>query len=137
MDEFEKRLKQDADDIRAEVSPGLRARIDASLHSVTPVRAVKARDNETVGLWWASSLAGLAAAIIVIVLINWTTPEPAVVEPVAYDSVPEFNGDTTGLFPLTAETAVLTGPLEDELEKLKADIEKARKSVEDDVDFTF
>ena len=142
MDEFERRLKQDAEELRVEVSPELQARIEASLHSVTPVRQVPARADATAGLWLASSLAGLAAAVIVIVLINWRSPEPVVVDPVAHETapretVPEYTGELVGRLPLSAESAVLTAPLEDELMKLKADMEKARESVKDDIDFTF
>ena len=141
MDEFERRLKRDADEIRVEASPELRARIEASLHAVTPVRPVAARADATAGLWLASSLAGLAAAVIVIVLINWRSPEPVVVEPLARETVPEtipeYRGELFGRLPLSAESAVLTAPLEDELMKLKADVEKARESVKDDIDFTF
>jgi hypothetical protein len=82
MDEFEKRLKRDADAIQAEASPELRARIDASLRSTSQVRpAGRKTEPAPANMWWASSLTGLAAAIMVIVLINWnradSVPVPA------------------------------------------------------------
>ena len=40
MDEFENRLKRDAEDIRAAVSPELRTRIDASLRATKQIRPV-------------------------------------------------------------------------------------------------
>ena len=73
MDEFDKRLKRDADAIDVKVSPELRARIDASLQGIEPVRQVR-REPTPVNMWWASSLTGLAAAVLVIVLINWNQP---------------------------------------------------------------
>lgn len=73
MDEFEQRLKQDADAIQATVSPELRARIDASLHGIEPIRPAKPRSAPAT-FWLASSLTGLAAAVLVIVLVNWNRP---------------------------------------------------------------
>ncbi len=40
MDEFEDRLKRDAEKIRADISPELRLRIDASLHATEQIRPV-------------------------------------------------------------------------------------------------
>ena len=40
-------------------------------------------------------------------------------------------------FPVTATTAEFTAPLEEELEKLRADIEKATQTVREDIDFNF
>ena len=65
MDEFEKRLKRDADAIQAEVTPELRARIDASLRGTGQVRpANRQAEPAPANLWWASSLTGLAAAVM-------------------------------------------------------------------------
>ena len=138
MDEFEKRLKRDADAIDAEVSPELRARIDASLHGVEPIRTARPAAPQ-VNLWWASSLTGLAAAVMVIVLINWNRPD---VEPVPVESVAEATPQTepsmqAGVPPLDIRTADFTSPLEVELKNLQSDLEKARESVQKDLDFTF
>jgi len=143
MDEFEKRLKRDADAIEAEVSPELRARIDASLHGIEPVRQVR-REAAPARLWWASSLTGLTAAILVIVLINWNPPG-ADVTPVdttadsrtgaELPTVPDFPANDQPM--LDIRTADFASPLEVELEKLQSDIEKARESVKKDLDFTF
>lgn len=139
MDEFEKRLKRDADAIRADVSPELRARIDASLTGIEPVRETRRRSSPT-GLWWASSLTGLATAVIVIVAVNWNRPGPDIqpAETLATESaLPTEPRLPIGPEILDIRTADFTSPLEQELIKLQSDIEKARESVRKDLDFTF
>jgi hypothetical protein len=139
MDEFEDRLKRDAEDIRAEISPELRLRIDASLRATEQIRPVPESRTSGSSLWWASSLTGLAAAIIVIVLINWkqTATEQAPVPPVVDRTVPVAVDEQPGLYPPRLKTADFTNPLEEELVKLQADIERARENVKKDMDFTF
>lgn len=143
MDEFEKRLKRDADAIEAEVSPQLRARIDASLQGVEPVRQA-GKETTPVILWWASSLTGLAAAVLVIVLVNWNqpgadvTPDETMAETrleAELPTVPEVPANEPPM--LDIRTADFASPLEQELENLQSDIEKARESVKKDLDFTF
>lgn len=140
MDEFEKRLKRDADAIQAEASPELRARIDASLRSTSQVRpAGRKTEPAPANMWWASSLTGLAAAIMVIVLINWnrTDSVPVPAENIANTTVPADPDPLMAPPMLDIRTADFTSPLEDELVKLQSDIEKARQSVKKDLDFTF
>jgi hypothetical protein len=137
MDEFEKRLKEDAGAIRATVSPELKSRIDASLRGVEPIRPVAESRSSSAGLWWASSLTGLAAAVLVIVLVNMNAPDPAPVEPVVETTVPDVI-ETPILAPmLDVRTAEFTSPLEEELLKLQSDLEKARESVREDLEFSF
>ena len=139
MDEFENRLKRDAEDIRAEVSPELRARIDASLRATEQIRPVPASRTSGMNLWWASSLTGLAAAIMIIVLINWNGPttELVPVEPVAHETEPDYVNELPSLYRPKIKTAEFTNPLEEELVRLQADIERARQNVKEDIDFTF
>ncbi|MDH3440423.1 MAG: hypothetical protein OEM63_06710 [Gammaproteobacteria bacterium] len=143
MDDFEKRLKRDADAIEAEVTPQLRARIDASLQGIEPVRQVH-KATPPVNLWWASSLTGLAAAVLVIVLMNWNQPGADVtLDETIADTRPESELPTVPEVPaneppmLDIRTADFTSPLEQELQNLQSDIEKARESVRKDLDFTF
>jgi len=139
MDELTKKLKEDAAGIQADVSPELAARIAAS---------VQASERETGGadipvrhhsFWWASSLTGLAAAVMVIALLNWNVAkEPVEVSEqplvrVVPESVWQLNRDLT----LKVENADFAEPLEDELEKLKADLEKARNNVQRDLRSAF
>jgi len=92
-----------------------------------------------VNLWWASSITGLATAIIVIVLLNWNSPvtEIVPVEPVASETVPDYIDELQGLYSAKIKTADFTNPLEDELLRLRADIERARQNVKEDIEFTF
>ncbi len=137
MDEFENRLKRDAEDIQAAVSPELRTRIDASLRATEQIRPVPDSRTPAMNLWWTSSLTGLAAAIVVLVLINWNRPttELAPVESIA--SVPDDSSEIPGLYRPQIKTAEFTNPLEEELVKLQADIERARQNVKEDIDFSF
>jgi hypothetical protein len=142
MDEFEKRLKNDALDIGAEISPQLTSRIEASLLAAERIEPVRQNRSDTSTLWWASSLTGLATAAAVIVLLNWNRPDPAPVLPeqTAFQVVPdahEYLQQIQGRLPLRTETAVFTHGLEDELQKLQADLEKARENVNRDINFTF
>ena len=99
--------------------------------------AVTAGDLPGINLWWASSLTGLAAAAIVIVLINWNRPTTELVPVEAATSVPDNINENQGLYRPQLKTAEFTRPLEEELIRLQADIEKARQSVKEDIDFTF
>ena len=137
MDKLERQLKQDAGLIKADLSPELQKRIHASLESTRQVEQIP-RKAETPGvsLWWASSLTGLAAAALVIILINWNpTTDPQEVQPVA--STPGTVVSIQSGFPLNVETAEWATPLEEELKNLQSDLEKARESVERDLRQSF
>lgn len=129
MDELEKRLRQDAANIDSAVPPALTARIRARLAGAA--RPVPRRAPSPFRLWAAASLSGMAATLLVVLLLpDASPPEP---RPLAHRApVP---ADIARDFPLVVETAQLTAPLEQELENLKADIEKAREKVERDLDF--
>lgn len=140
MDEFEKRLKRDANAVHAEVSPELRSRIDASLRGVEPIRPVSATEHAPTRLWWASSLTGLAAVIALVVINNFNNSDSGVVqdsvvvertEPPMPVGFPLISPD------LDIRSAVFTSPLDEELLNLRSDLEKARENVRKDVDFTF
>ncbi|HSD69354.1 MAG TPA: hypothetical protein VLB07_07370 [Woeseiaceae bacterium] len=141
--DLEQRLRADAQQIVADVSPELRARIEASIRSVAPIRSVPiSRDADRSGGpgWWASGLTGLAAALLIILLVNTNrgsgpTPESVTEESVAITVTPEVD-EGPGMLPLKLRTADLTGPLEEELVRLQADIEKARQTVERDLRLT-
>ncbi|MGI9204641.1 MAG: hypothetical protein ACR2Q3_11550 [Woeseiaceae bacterium] len=140
MDEFEKRLKQDADAVEASVSPQLRARIDASLRSTERARPTGPETRPASRLWWASSLTGLTATIAFIAVLNMnrSEPPPAVVPVADMPTVPDTARDFPLIPPeLDIQSAEFAGPLEEELLRLRADIEKARNSVREDIDFTF
>ena len=137
MDKLEKRLKDDAGLIKVDLAPELQERIRASLESTEQAKQTP-QTTKTPGtsLWWASSLTGLAAAALFIVVINWNGG----VEPVGEVSDPAPPGIRWAIqsgFPLTAKTAEWTAPLEEELKNLRSDLEKARESVERDLRLGF
>ena len=126
MDKLAKQLRTDAERIEVTVSDELDRRIDASLRAVEPV--VEARRATRPPLFWlASTLTGVAAAAAVIAIVNWQSPdEPASATPVNFAAaVPVID--------LKAESAMLTGPLQDELDKLQSDLKKAEEKVKRDI----
>lgn len=131
MDEFEKRLQADAAGIEADVSPELQARIDASIHATERERSATADHGHRRSSWWASSLTGVAAALLIILLLNRNTADGPIEPPgeSVVRVVPEYVLPLNSEFLLKAENAVFTEPLEDELERLKSDLEKAKTNV--------
>ena len=127
MDKLARQLRKDAANINVEVSAELDDRIRASLEAVTPEHSPEnAAPGRPRSMWWASSLTGIAAATIVIVLINLSQPEP----PVAV-----IDTQITSLFQpqLIIDPAVMTAPLQKELEDLEADLKKAEEAVRKDI----
>jgi len=140
MDKLERELRQDADRVRPEVTPELRARIDAALRVARQERREARRARPGGRFWWFSALTGVAATLLVVVLMNRggtlpqenaaRTPSPAVA------AVPDVATDIHAI-PLHIRHADFAEPLEDELEKLKSDLEKARDEVRRDMRFSF
>ena len=141
MDDFGKRLKQDADVVQADVSLALRARIDASLSGVELIQPVDPAPRSPVYHWWAASLTGLAATIVVLSFVNWNSADSSVAAPLpdVARTVPlnPFPDLATIAPNLDIQTADFTSPLEEELLRLQSDIEKVRQSVREDIDFSF
>ena len=77
MDKLARQLREDAANIKVEVSAELDDRIRASLQGVTPERPrdslPPARARST---WWASSLTGVAVVAAIILVLNLNQPEP-------------------------------------------------------------
>jgi len=126
MDKLAKQLRTDAEQIEATVSDELDRRINASLRAVNPVEQAPVAAKPPL-FWWASTLTGVAAAIAVIAIVNWQVPdEPDLATPV----------NTVAVVPpidLKAESAMLTGPLQEELDKLQSDLKKAEEKVKRDI----
>jgi hypothetical protein len=133
MDKLAKRLRDDAERIDAPISPELDGRIRASLQNVRPeTRRPRAGKAAPRWFWLASTLTGATAALAAIVIVNLRAPEPG---PLIAD---------TQVAPLVlpdiqwrAETAVLTSPLEREIEDLQSDLKKAEEAVREDFDRLF
>jgi len=127
MDKLAKQLREDAANINVEVSAELDDRIRASLHGVTPERSrekdVPQRPRST---WWASSLTGIVAVTVVIVLLNLDQPEPL---------VPLPTSPTERIFNprLQLNTVASTEPLRKELEDLEADLKKAEEALRKEI----
>ena len=128
MDNLTRRMREDASKIRAEVSPELDARIRASLEAAEPVREDTPKPKpRTVPMWWWSSLVGATGALAVIVLLNIGSQEQI--------PGPTETG-TPALSPsLNIQRAVLTAPLEQELENLESDLKKAEEALREDLGF--
>lgn len=133
MDKLAEKLKTDAALIDVQVSDELDRRITASLQGVTPARPdLPAKQPRPAAFWWASSLTGVAAALVVIAIINaQSQPKGDPVLRVAGTSpVPEV---TTPTIDWKTESAMLTRPLQQELEDLQSDLKKAEEKVKRDI----
>jgi len=133
MDKLARQLRKDADRIECTISPELDDRIRASLQGIQPEAAqAPHRESKSFSFWWASSLAGVAAAFVIIAIVNLQTPDPV---PRAADT-----GPTPLVVPSihwNVEKAVLTSPLEQEIEDLQSDLKKAEEAVRQDIDRLF
>jgi hypothetical protein len=132
MDDIGKRLKRDAGEIRAELTPELAARIRASI-AAQPAPAARSRRTVTNRSWWAASLSGAAAAVLVLALLPRDAEQ--LPEAPAARTVPENVARIDRALPLQVQHVEFTAPLEQELENLQADLEKARRSVAEDISF--
>lgn len=117
MDNLDKKLRDDAARIRAKVSPELDARIRASLEGVEPERPrERARP---VWQWWLPGLVGAGMALSLLLIVNPSPPVPSQDPPLEPVLVPALN----------FEQAVLTAPLEQELDNLESDLKKAERAI--------
>lgn len=135
MDKLTEQLKRDAELIDVEVSDELERRINASLHSVSPERAASAAPPQrSAGFWWASSLTGIAAALVLIAVLNTRSGQEEL--PSVAPGTSPVAMTTTTVTPIVewnAQSAMLTSPLQEELEDLQSDLDKARKKARDDI----
>ena len=129
MDKLANRLREDAANIEVRVSDELDRRITASLERVAAESrgAAPRQKGRPVLFWWASSLTGLAAAIAVIAILNIEEP------PGPVSATPDnFVADLPAI-DLRAETAMLAGPLQKELDALESDLRKAEERIRSDI----
>ncbi len=128
MDKLAKQLRTDAERIEVTVSDELDRRINASLRAVQPEELLPGPAASKPPLfWWASTLTGVAAAVAVIAIVNWQVPD----DPVS--ATPSNIVAAVPTIDLKAESAMLTGPLQDELDKLQSDFQKAEEKVKGDI----
>ncbi|MEM9402090.1 MAG: hypothetical protein AAGA44_06270 [Pseudomonadota bacterium] len=137
MDNLAKRLRDDAEAIKADVSPQLESRIQASLEAVVqerPATVEAPRTERSALFWWASSLTGIAAATALILMVNTNTVDPVADNTVANQVEPALQLPELPRLPLKVEAAMTTTLLEQELENIQSDLQRAAKAVENDVD---
>ena len=102
--------------------------MEASLRAVTP--EIEDSRPATVArpplFWWASTITGVAAAVAVIAIANWRAPDQPLPPPVNIAAaIPAIE--------LKTETAMLTGPLQQELDRLQSDLKKAEEKVKREI----
>lgn len=129
MDKLAKCLREDADQIEVVISTELQSRIEASLQSVRQDGAAPVENRQPALFWWASSLTGVVATLVIVALVNRSEPEPEVgitEPPQQAFSVPRFDWKP--------KTAMLTETLQQELVDIQSDLKKAEQTVRDDID---
>ncbi len=131
MDDFERKLKQDAGRIPAEITPGLQSRIRASIEAQA-APGKRRRQQAPRRSWVAAGLATAAVAVLAFALLLDEPRPPAVAD---VPAAPEYTTTGDRKLPLDIDPAELTTPLEKELEDLRADLEQARRSVAEDMTF--
>jgi hypothetical protein len=132
MDKLREQLKDDAARIDVQISDELDRRITASLQGITPEAPDTPRiRHRPAAFWWASSLTGAAAALVLIAVINSESQveDASVVSPVTSP----VSVATIPLIDWKAESAMLTRPLQRELEDLQADLKKAEEKVKKEI----
>lgn len=132
MDKLTQQLKADAERIDVQVSDDLDRRIEASLLAVAPDRPQPATAKRNAGFWWASSLTGIAAALVIIAIVNFQ-PAPEVMPQANSGTPPVSIIAKTPVIDLKMRSAMLTSPLQQELEDLQSDIKKAELQVREDI----
>jgi hypothetical protein len=133
MDKLAEQLKDDAARIDARISDDFDRRMAASLEAVSQEEAPSTPRNRQrpAAFWWASSLTGVAAALVLIAIVNSQSQvgdAPVVsptTSPVSMATIPSIDW--------RAESAMLTRPLQRELEDLQADLKKAEEKVKKEI----
>lgn len=133
MDKLAEQLKMDAERIDVPVSEELDRRIEASLLAVSIERPkLPEQARRSAGFWWTSSLTGVAAALVVIAIVNSNSQTQLPPEK-SRDTSPVTTLTTVPVIDWKTESAMLTGPLQQELEDLQSDIKKAEQKVRQDI----
>ncbi len=136
MDKLAKQMKADAAKIEVQVSDELEQRITASLRAVSPVKPKPAViQQRPATFWWASSLTGIAAALVVIAVINSHSQPRDTDVPLAGNTTPTSvpNAIMGPAIDWKTESAMVTRPLQKELLDLQSDIKKAEEIVKREI----
>ena len=134
MDRLGRRLREDAARIDVTVTDELEHRIEASLRAVTPeTETARERVVRPPLFWWASTITGVAAAVAVIAVLNWQTPADPLAPVPMRTTTPVPIAELAPMPDLKTEAAMLTAPLQQELENLQSDLKKAEEKVKRDI----
>ena len=130
MDKLAEQLRKDAEQIDVQISPQLEDRIRASLESASQEQPGTRPARPSATFWWASSLTGIAAAVVVIAIVNLSTTEPeiSITEPQLVENI------TSPFSKLNLRDAVSTETLERELDDIQADLKKAQQALREDIE---
>ncbi len=133
MENIDKRLREDAALIRVSVTPELDDRIRASLEGVTPEKPDEPARHRPVWFWFASTLTGTAAALVIIAVLNLAEgPEPVAPQTTASGSPPPV--EPLIEFPNLTVRPAMVEALETEFDNLKGDLRRAERVVREDID---
>ncbi len=132
MDKLAEQLREDAAQIDARISDEFDRRMMASLEAATSEAPSAPRIKQRPAVfWWASSLTGVATALVVIAVINSLSQvEDA---PIVLPTISPVSVATIPSIDWKAESAMLTRPLQRELEDLQADLKKAEEKVKKEI----
>lgn len=133
MDKLEKRLKQDASAIDAEVPASLRRRIDANLASAVQQKATVAPRRPAA---WLSVAVAAGVALLAVIVLRGNDRPAAVTAPgevVEFAATPSYAPQQGSPLSLQVQPVKVTEPLEHELLSLRADFEKVRETIELDL----
>ena len=125
MDKLAKQLREDADQNRmCCFTMNSMTAFGRHLKASSPKRRKhRDRESKSFSFWWASSLTGVAAASPLLRSVNLQAPDPGQVA----DRVLIRSHSLSLRFSGNVETAVLTSPLEQEIEDLQSDLKKQRR----------
>jgi hypothetical protein len=133
MDNFEKRLKQDAHAIDAEVPAQLRSRINAQLASTVQQRPVPRQRQPAA---WLSVATAAGVAVLGVLLLRGDDPPLEGVEPdatPAFAATPTYTPQQASPLLLQVQPVDVTQPLERELLSLQSDLQRVRASIEQEL----
>jgi hypothetical protein len=132
MDKLEQRLQQDAEEIRPTLAPEVSARLMARIKDTQQVARREGHGKSRMSWWLASSLTGVVAAAVVLAVVNrpvtLAPDHPSATPSIAQATPDEAAAIDSGL-KLKLQSVVMTTPLEEELQNLESDFEKAREAV--------
>ena len=135
MDRIEQRLRREAADIEARAPSASVRRAQAAVH------AEQSRDTRTraphSAPWWLVGLAAAGVAAVVLLAVRPDMP-PRETAPTmsAMPATPRSLAQPRDIAPLPImqlDTVARTAPLDAELERLQADLERARETISDDI----